>query len=189
MVINEQIRDIVSQVTSGLKGDRQKARAIYDYVIENMAYDKSGLGWGKGDTLYACRVGKGNCTDFHSLFISIARASDIPARFKIGSQIPWDKKEGEIGYHCWAEFYLPGQGWIPVDASEAWKNSAFKEYYFGSTDPGKFTISMGRDIVFQPKQSVGPLNIFIYPYAEIDEQPFSGIETKFKFKRDQMKGA
>ena len=61
-----------------------QAQAIYDYVVANMKYDKSGTGWGRGDAIYACNVKKGNCTDFHSLFIAIARSRGIPARFTIG---------------------------------------------------------------------------------------------------------
>ncbi|MGA2412481.1 MAG: transglutaminase domain-containing protein, partial [Candidatus Binataceae bacterium] len=57
----------------------QQAWAIYNYVIANMSYDKSGTGWGRGDAIYACNVKRGNCTDFHSLFIAIARSRGIPA--------------------------------------------------------------------------------------------------------------
>lgn len=44
-----------------------------------MSYDTSGRGWGRGDVVYACKVGKGNCTDFHSLFMALALAEGIPA--------------------------------------------------------------------------------------------------------------
>src|SRR5437899_1147350 len=56
-----------------------RARAIYDYVIDNMEYKKVGTGWGNGDTFWACMARYGNCTDFHALFISLARAEGIPA--------------------------------------------------------------------------------------------------------------
>ncbi len=62
----------------------QQARVDYEYVTSIMKYDKSGTGWGRGDALYACDVRRGNCTDFHSLFIGLARARGIPARFTIG---------------------------------------------------------------------------------------------------------
>jgi hypothetical protein len=51
----------------------QQARVDYEYVTSIMKYDKSGTGWGRGDALYACDVRHGNCTDFHSLFIGLAR--------------------------------------------------------------------------------------------------------------------
>src|SRR5271166_4553340 len=79
----------------------EKARAIYDYVFTTMRYDKTGTGWGHGDVLYACDAKKGNCTDFHSLFIAMARSQGIPARFEIGFPLPPDKHSAEIaGYHC-----------------------------------------------------------------------------------------
>ena len=55
-----------------------KARAIYDYVFTTMRYEKTGTGWGRGDVLYACDAKKGNCTDFHSLFIAMAQIARNP---------------------------------------------------------------------------------------------------------------
>ena len=178
MVVNQNIKKMAEKITVDKKTDLEKARAIYDYVIAHMKYDKNIEGWGKGDTLRACVVGAGNCTDFHSLFISLARASGIPARFKIGAQIPTANPEGPIGYHCWAEFYLEGR-WIPVDASEAWKNPDKREYYFGSVDENKFTLSLGRDIALSNGREV---NILIYPYVEVDGKPFQSVETSFYFR-------
>ena len=116
--IDGQIKLVSAKVGDSDRSSYEQARAIYDYVIANMTYDKSGNGWGRGDAIYACNVKKGNCTDFHSLFIAIARSRGIPARFTVG--FPLGKPTvGKIpGYHCWAEFYAGGQ-WIPVDASEA----------------------------------------------------------------------
>ncbi len=88
------------------------------YVVEEMRYMKFGKGWGQGDPVHACDSGTGNCTDFHSYFIALARTVDIPARFAIGASIPSARNEGRIsGYHCWAEFYAEGKGW-QVDISE-----------------------------------------------------------------------
>ena len=121
--LNGVIADLAAQNTAGDKTTLAKARHVYEYVISTMRYDKSGEGWGRGDAVWACTSKRGNCTDFHSLLIGMLRASGIPARFEIGFPLPDSKTEGEIpGYHCWAEFYLEGTGWAPVDASEAWKN-------------------------------------------------------------------
>jgi hypothetical protein len=98
-----------------------------------MAYDKSGKGWGRGDAIYACNVKKGNCTDFHSLFIAIARSRGIPAHFTIGFPLGAPSVGKIPGYHCWAEFYAGGQ-WVPVDASEAWQHPQLRNYYFGVID-------------------------------------------------------
>jgi len=100
------IRALAEQESRGLRTDAQKIRAFYDYVIRTMRYSKRGEGWGRGDALWACDARYGNCSDFHSLFIGMARSEGIPARFVIGFPIPVDKEEAEIaGYHCWAEVY------------------------------------------------------------------------------------
>ena len=91
------IGDLSRQHTAGAKSDLDKARRVYDYVVGTMSYDKSGEGWGRGDALFACDVKKGNCTDFHALFIGMMRAAGIPARFEIGFPLPADKSRGEIG--------------------------------------------------------------------------------------------
>ena len=97
--------DLATKVTQGKTTPIEKARSIYDYVFTTMRYDKTGTGWGHGDVLYACDAKKGNCTDFHSLFIAMARSQNIPARFEIGFPLPTDKHSSEIaGYHCWSDF-------------------------------------------------------------------------------------
>jgi transglutaminase-like putative cysteine protease len=158
----------------------QQARAIYDYVIANMAYDKSGKGWGRGDAIYACNVKKGNCTDFHSLFIAIARARGIPARFTIGFPLGASNAGNISGYHCWAEFYAGGQ-WVPIDASEAWKHPQLRQYYFGHLDADRVAFTMGRDLVLKPRQTGEPVNLLIYPYVEVDGKPLPQEQIKDQF--------
>jgi transglutaminase-like putative cysteine protease len=160
----------------------QKARAIYDYVLANMKYDKSGTGWGRGDTMWACDAKRGNCTDFHSLFISMARSQEIPSRFEIGFPIPAGKHDGEIpGYHCWAEFYANSKGWVPVDISEAWKDQARREYFFGAYDVNRVQFTMGRDLVLSPAQAGEPLNYFVYPYVELSGKKYENVSNRFSF--------
>ena len=132
--------------------------------------------------LYACNAKKGNCTDFHSLFIAMARSQGIPARFEIGFSVPADKSSGEIaGYHCWAEFFNPQNGWVPVDISEAWKHPEKKDYFFGGHDADRIQFSMGRDLKLNPAQQGEPLNYLVYPYAEVDGKEFSKVSLAFSF--------
>lgn len=162
-----------------------RARQLYDIVDNHVAYKKEGTGWGRGDTNWVCDSRYGNCTDFHSLFISLARSQGLPSRFEIGFSIPTDKSEGSIaGYHCWAWFYTDERGWIPVDISEADKNPMMKEYYFGSLTPDRVTFSVGRDLELVPKADSPPLNFFIYPHIEVGGKalPKEQIELKFEFK-------
>jgi hypothetical protein len=174
--------DLAVKVTQGKTQPLEKARAIYDYVFTTMRYDKTGTGWGRGDVLYACDAKKGNCTDFHSLFIAMARSQAIPARFEIGFPLPSDKHSAEIaGYHCWSDFYIDGKGWIPVDISEAWKHQEKRDYFFGSHDVNRMQFSMGRDLRLTPAQEGKPLNYFVYPYVEVDGQEFPNVALALSF--------
>jgi transglutaminase-like putative cysteine protease len=176
------IGDLSAQETRGIEDPLAKARAIYDYVVATMRYDKSGTGWGNGDAIWACTAKRGNCTDFHSLFIGMMRAAKIPARFEIGFSVPADQHDGKIsGYHCWAEFYVEPYGWIPVDASEAWKHPERKDYFFGAHDYDRVQFTVGRDIRLDPPQQGEPLNYFIYPYGEAEGKPVA-LESKFSFE-------
>ncbi len=180
--LNGVIADLAKRRTAGDTSDLAKARHIYNYVLANMRYDKSGEGWGRGDAVWACGSKRGNCTDFHSLLIGMMRAAGIPARFEIGFSLPENKNDGPIsGYHCWAEFYLEGTGWVPVDASEAWKNPVKRDYFFGAHDANRVFFSYGRDLRLSPEQKGSPLNYFIYPYAELDGKMVSGIQVHFAF--------
>ncbi len=189
LVVNQTVAHLAQQATAGQAGDVERARAIYDYVIEHMRYDKTTPGWGRGDTARACLLGKGNCTDFHSLFISMARAVGIPAQFFIGAPVPETDGAEIPGYHCWAEFYSPQTGWVPVDASEAWKHPERRDQYFGAWDPNKFLISVGRNLHLVPQQAGPPVNIFVYPYVEVDGLPFGVAETRFRFKNREQREA
>jgi len=179
--VQGKLKELADENTRGLEGAVEKAHALYDYVFHTVRYDKTGTGWGRGDSLWVCDSKHGNCTDFHSLFISLARADGIPARFEIGFPLPAAKEGTVPGYHCWAEFFVNGPGWVPVDISEAWKDPAKHDYFFGSLDDNRVQFSVGRDLVLQPKQEGPPLNYFIYPYVEIDGQPFENVEKEFAF--------
>ncbi|MBI5214839.1 MAG: transglutaminase domain-containing protein [Ignavibacteriae bacterium] len=186
--IDGKIAEEAENVVGKSNNDVDKARAIYDYITSTMKYDKSGTGWGRGDAIYACDVKRGNCTDFHSLFIGFARASGIPARFVIGFPLPENKVNGEIlGYHCWAEFFADGYGWIPVDASEAVKNPEKKEFFFGGLDENRIQFSIGRDIRLDKSPDVEPVNYFIYPFVLVDGKPFENIERHITFSETQKK--
>ncbi|WP_338218592.1 transglutaminase-like domain-containing protein [Algoriphagus sp. oki45] len=158
-----------------------QARALYDYIIDNMRYMKFG-DFGRGDSNYACDSKTGNCSEFHSFFISLARSVGIPARFAIGASIPSDRNEGGIdGYHCWAEFYADGKWW-PVDISEANKYTALATYYFGRHPANRIELTRGRDLEVSPSPASGPINFLAYPYLEIKGKEVKA-PTRFTFQR------
>ncbi|MBI2805119.1 MAG: transglutaminase domain-containing protein [Planctomycetes bacterium] len=169
-----------------LPGDQfAAARVLYDVVNGHMKYSKVGKGWGRGDSVWACDSKFGNCSDFHSLFISMARGNAIPAKFEMGFPLPSKRGEGPIGgYHCWA-WFLPNQkGWVPVDISEANRHPDLKEYYFGNLTEDRVRFTTGRDINLQPPQEAGPLNFFIYPYVEVAGKtyPQESITRRFAYR-------
>ncbi len=180
--INENFRRIAEQIVDGKKGDLVRARALYDHVIDRMRYIKYGDGWGKGDAVYACDARTGNCTDFHSYFIALARSVGIPARFAIGAAIPSERNEGGVdGYHCWAEFFADGKWW-PVDISEGNKYTSLATYYFGHHPANRFELSRGRDLVVDPGPTSGPINFLAYPVLEIGGKPVKAA-VEFSFNR------
>ncbi|MFZ0959793.1 MAG: transglutaminase domain-containing protein [Terriglobia bacterium] len=180
--IDGRIKELADENTRDKEGTVERAHALYDYVFQTVRYDKSGTGWGRGDSLWVCGAKHGNCTDFHSLFISLARAEGIPARFEIGFPVPTGKEGTIPGYHCWAEFFVNGVGWVPVDISEAWKDPKKHDYFFGTLDANRVQFSVGRDLILQPKQDSGPLNYFIYPHVQVDGRSFEGIGKSFSYR-------
>jgi len=177
------IRDLAVQASRGASSDAEKAQAFYTYVVRHMRYNKDGAGWGRGDAIWACTNKRGNCTDFHSLFMGMARSQGIPTRFIIGFPIPADQERSTIaGYHCWAQYYDATRGWVPLDASEA-NRSGWIDAYFGALPNDRIEFSSGRDLVLEPPQQGPPLNYFIYPYAEADGVPLTGVSASFRFER------
>ncbi len=180
--VGGKLQEIADQTTQGKAGAISKAYALYDYVFHRLRYDKSGTGWGRGDAVWACDARHGNCTDFHSLFIALARDEKIPARFEIGFPLPEKQHAGMIpGYHCWAEFWVEGPGWVPVDISEAWQNPAKHDYFFGTIDANRVKFTQGRDLDLYPRQAGPPVNFLVYPYVEVDGQPYTHVATQFAF--------
>jgi len=177
--VDARIQKMAGEITAGKATSLEKSRAIYDYVLGHMKYDKSGTGWGRGDTNHACDVGQGNCTDFHALFMSLARASGIPAGFEIGLYLPYErgKQEPPGGYHCWSFFRVPGKTWVPVDASEADRFPDRSVYFFGAHTANRVTMAVGRDLVLEPPQQGEPLNYLLNPYAEVDGKPATTAKT------------
>jgi transglutaminase-like putative cysteine protease len=179
VLVDDDIRKLSDRVVQDRATTLDKARAIYEYVLKQMTYDKSHPGWGMGSTRHACEVGKGNCTDFHALFNSLCRAQGIASGFEIGLYVPYERHKVEPlgGYHCWAFFRVPGKTWVPVDCSEASRFARYREYFFGNHTSNRVTFSTGRDLTLEPRQDGAPLNYFLNPYAEADGRPLNTDKT------------
>lgn len=176
----------IERLSRDLRGNEpniiEQARRFYDYVVGYMTYDAEQQSWvGSSEHALSCSVG--NCNDIHALFIALCRAAQIPARFVLGQALeppPSGEESCEVcGYHCWAEFFAPGAGWLPVDASCACKYG--KHALFGELETNHVAWSIGRDILLQPLQQGEPLLFFVAPYAEVDGRPHAAIRRYLTF--------
>jgi transglutaminase-like putative cysteine protease/sugar lactone lactonase YvrE len=89
-------------------------RNIFDYINANMYYEMTG-GWNTAPTVLA--RGNGSCSEYTFVFISMCRAAGIPARYVGSVVVRGEDASMDDVFHRWAEVYLPGYGWIPVDPS------------------------------------------------------------------------
>ncbi len=158
------------------------ARLMYDAVNGHVKYKPAGSapGIGDGDADGVCVRGLGNCTDFHSLFIAMARGHHIPAKFEVGFAVP--SKPGPVaGYHCWAWFCAEGKGWVPVDISKANRHPEQAAYCFGNLDEHRISFTVGRDIDLVPRQNGPPLNFFIDPYVEVNGKAYPSAKIQHRY--------
>jgi hypothetical protein len=209
VVVNDEIKDLAAKIRGDETNPLKVARKLYDWTLDNVEYwVKDPSKWKAspvGSSEYCLKNRTGNCTDFHSLWTALARASGIPTRMKYGSLFKpsLDGQDKDGSYHCWPESWFPGLGWVPndvavadifagpiaLDANNTEKvtlttangysgpNKALVDYYFGNLDARRVTWTLGRDLVFEPKQSGGPVNMNAKGYVEVD-----GKEAKFDRK-------
>jgi len=180
-------RTIGLEETQTLPTALAKERALFDGVVAGMRYDyqKASPEYGQGDAAFVCDYKGGNCSDLHSYLIALSRSIGTPAVLEFGfpltsipvpSPLPPDGKV--TGYHCWTWFQDSARGWLPLDAADArrWQDAGYSDVsrsLFGSLvlERGAVAMSRGRDLILVPAQKSGPLNYFIYPYAEADGKP------------------
>lgn len=200
IVVDEDIRKLAAEVIGGETNPVRAARKLYDWTLVNIDY------WVKdpvnrkasplGSSVYCLTSRTGNCSDFNSLWTALARAAGIPTRMVYGSlfKAELEGADRDQSYHCWAEFWAPGTGWIvhdvavadifvgdfPTTADNAEKvrlttaagyfgpDPAKVDYYFGHLDERRVVWSRGRDLTLDPHQEGGPVNALAKAYVEID---------------------
>lgn len=185
------VGEIANQITKGKKGILEKSRAVYDWVVENTYRDPDVKGCGLGIVEQTLAKRGGKCVDISSVYVALARAAGVPAREVFGLRLGKKPEEDMTGgFHCWAEFYLPGMGWVPVDPADVRKimlirnlnlkqAKELREYYFGAVDEYRIVLERGRrGITLYPPQKGGPLNYFMYPYAETDGKSLNCFDPK-----------
>ena len=217
VVLSDDVRRAAHEIVAGETNEVTKARRIYDWVLGNIEY------WVKdpenkkaspvGSSEYCMTSKTGNCTDFHSLYAALARAEGIPTRMVYGVlyKPELDGQDKDASYHCWIEFWAPGQGWVPLDVAVAdiyvgdfptteanaekvrlttadgysGAEPAKVEFYFGGLDERRVTFSAGRDITLSPPAAAGPVNHLPKAWVELDGKTVaekSGWTRKFTYR-------
>jgi transglutaminase-like putative cysteine protease len=200
VVIDSEIKKLADEIVGHETNPVLAARKLYDWVLENVEYwvkdPKNKKASPVGSTSYCLTFRTGNCTDFESLWASLARARSIPTQIVYGSFLKPDLRaqDQDQSYHCWAEFYAPGLGWVhhdvavadlyhgdfPVNADNerllrltvadgVFGNDPAKvNYYFGNLDERRVVWSRNRDLTMTPRQDGEPVNALPKAYVEID---------------------
>jgi transglutaminase-like putative cysteine protease len=187
------VKTTADQITRGAGTDLERARAIYDWIIEKTFRDPKVKGCGTGDITWMLESGNlgGKCADLNGLFVGLARASGIPARDVFGLRVGPTRRElrslglssenATRGQHCRAEVYLTGFGWVPVDPADVRKVvleeppgnlstsdtrvRAAHAHLFGAWEMNWIGFNYAHDIVLAGAKR-GSIPYFMYPQAE-----------------------
>jgi hypothetical protein len=214
VVVNDEIKKLAADICGSETDPVVRARKLYRWTLDNVEYwVKDPSKWKAspvGSSEYCLANKTGNCTDFHSLWTALARASGIPTRMKYGSLFKpsLDGADRDASYHCWPESWFPGLGWVPndvavadifagpivLDANNTEKvtlttatgysgpSPEWVEYYFGNLDARRVCWTMGRDLKLEPPQKGGPVNAVPKGYVEIDGAEFTGFDRKMTYR-------
>jgi len=187
------VKDTALEITRGARTDIAKARAIYDWIVDNTHRDPKTRGCGRGDIRFMLesRDLGGKCADLNALYVGLARAAGLPARDVYGIRIA----PSRMGYrslgtaseaitkaqHCRAEVYLTDRGWVPVDPADVRKvmleeppgnrpadDEMVKQArarLFGSWEMNWMAYNFAHDIAL-PGSSGPPVAFLMYPQAE-----------------------
>ncbi|HEU4352815.1 MAG TPA: transglutaminase domain-containing protein [Burkholderiales bacterium] len=187
------VRETATGIVRNARNDLDKARAIYEWVVENTFRDPKvrGCGWGDIKSMLETRNFGGKCGDLNAMFVGLARSVSVPARDVYGVRVA----RSAHGYaslgvsspnvtraqHCRAEFFAQGYGWIPVDPADVRKVVleeppgqlaigdpkvvAARKRLFGSWEMNWLAYNMGHDIAL-PHSSGPKLPYLMYPNGE-----------------------
>jgi transglutaminase-like putative cysteine protease len=204
------VRATAAKITSGAKTDVEKARAIYEWIIDNTFRDPKTRGCGIGNIRAMLESGDlgGKCADLNALYVGLARAAGLPARDVYGIRVA----KSELGYkslgvssesvtkaqHCRAEVYLHEHGWVPVDPADVRKVvleeppgnrplgddmvKKARARLFGSWEMNWTAYNFAHDIAL-PGSSGAPVGFLMYPQAETTEGRLDSLDSdSFKYE-------
>lgn len=119
--INEEVKALANEVTKNANTTKEKAEAIFHYIVDNFTYAYPPRSRGVESFLESK---KGDCGEYSFLFTALCRSLDIPSRVIVGT---WSN--GKMSAHVWNEFFIEDIGWIPVDCSVAYMQKK-KKFHF-----------------------------------------------------------
>ncbi len=181
------------EITRGAKTDVEKARAIYEWIVDNTLRNPKTRGCGVGDIRFMLESQDlgGKCADLNALYVGLARSVGLPARDVYGIRVA----KSDLGYkslgassekvtkaqHCRAEVYLTGYSWVPVDPADVRKvvleeppgnlpldNEMVmkaRARLFGSWEMNWMAYNFAHDVAL-PGSSGAPVGFLMYPQAE-----------------------
>jgi transglutaminase-like putative cysteine protease len=187
------VKDTADVITKSAGTDIERARAIYDWIVDHTFRYPTTRGCGTGDIRFMLESNNlgGKCADLNSLFVGLARAAGIPARDVFGIRVAASRTslrslglasaDATRAQHCRAEVHLTGYGWVPVDPADVRKVALdeppghlaladekvrdTRARLFGSWEMNWIAFNMAHDVVL-PRSRRGPLGYFMYPQAE-----------------------
>ncbi|MBV9761215.1 MAG: transglutaminase domain-containing protein [Acidobacteriaceae bacterium] len=193
-----------SEITKGTRSDIDKARAIYDWIVENTYRNPKTRGCGVGDIRFMLESGDlgGKCADLNALFVGLARAAGLPARDVYGIRLAPSQMgckslgissdDATKAQHCRSEVFLDECGWIPVDPADVRKVvleeppghrsledglvKQTRSRLFGSWEMNWMAYNYAQDVVL-PNSSGPPLHFLMYPQAETDEGRLDSLDA------------
>ena len=201
------VKKTSQQITKGADKDVDKARAIYEWIVENTFRDPKVRGCGVGDIRAMLETGNlgGKCADLNALFVGLARAAGIPARDVYGvraadsAEFKSLGKSGEItrAQHCRAEFYIASHGWVPVDPADVRKvileerggiplndptTQQARAKLFGQWEMDWLAYNYAHDVKLLNSRE-DAVAFFMYPQAETGEARKDSLDPdSFKYK-------
>jgi len=187
------VRETANGIVKNIRGDVDKARAIYEWVVDNTFRDAKvrGCGWGDIKSMLETRNFGGKCGDLNAMFVGLARSAGVPARDVYGLRIARSahgyaslgvgSPNATRAQHCRAEFFASGYGWVPVDPADVRKvvleeppgqlpvNDpkviAARQRLFGSWEMNWLAYNMAHDLSL-PHSSGPKLPYLMYPTGE-----------------------
>ena len=187
------VKETADRITRGALGDFDRARLIYEWIVDNTFRDAKVRGCGIGDVASMLHMGNlgGKCADLNALYVGLARASGLPARDVYGIRVAPSKfgfrslgANAEViskAQHCRAEVFLARYGWVPVDpadvrkvvleeppgnlAADDPKVAAARKALFGGWEMNWLPYNTAHDVRL-PGSAGPPLPFLMYPQAE-----------------------